>query len=119
LNVAQVLAQLGGGKIALTLPATSDIPATVNTHMGKYPPFPLQLVSEADLDDTVEAVDILNQDKELGKAIYGEFLPEALKNGQIKPAPKAEIVGHGIEHVQTAVDKLKAGVSGTKLVVTL
>ena len=35
LNVAQILAQLGGGKIALTLPATTEIPATVDVNMGE------------------------------------------------------------------------------------
>ncbi|KAJ9605064.1 hypothetical protein H2200_010454 [Cladophialophora chaetospira] len=100
LNVAQVLAQLGGGKIALTLPATQEIPATVNVNM-------------------IIAVFILTQDKALGKAIYNDFLPDALKSGRIKPAPTADVVGHGVEHIQAAVDKLKAGVSGSKIVVTL
>ena len=67
----------------------------------------------------MEATSILNQDKALGRAIYGDFLPDALKNGQIKPAPQPDVVGHGIEHIQAAVDKLKAGVSGSKIVVAL
>lgn len=62
---------------------------------------------------------ILEQDKDLGKAIYNDFLPGALKSGRIKSAPNADVVGHGVEHVQGAVDKLKAGVSGSKIVVTL
>ena len=42
LNVAQVLAQLGGGKLALSLPATPEIPATVNASMGGYILAPFQ-----------------------------------------------------------------------------
>ncbi|OCT46726.1 Zinc-binding alcohol dehydrogenase domain-containing protein cipB [Cladophialophora carrionii] len=100
LNVAQVLAQLGGGRIALTLPATPDMPATVNARM-------------------IFAAFILSQDKALGREIYGDFLPAALNDGRIKPAPSADVVGHGVEHIQAAVDKLRAGVSGSKVVVTL
>ena len=75
--------------------------------------------SWADRTFAVIAAFILSQDKALGKAIYGDFLPEALKSGRVKPAPKADVVGHGVEHIQAAVDKLKAGVSGSKVVVTL
>ncbi|KIW72390.1 hypothetical protein PV04_00587 [Phialophora macrospora] len=100
LNIAQVLAQLGGGRMALTLPATPDIPATVDVKM-------------------VFAVFILDQDKALGRAIYGDFLPAALKDGRIKPAPRADVVGNGVEHIQAAAVKLRAGVSGSKVVVTL
>ena len=35
LNVAQVLAQLGGGKMAITLPADPNIPSTVDARMSK------------------------------------------------------------------------------------
>ena len=55
----------------------------------------------------------------MGKEIYSNFLPDALKSGRIKPAPQADVVGHAVEHIQAAVDKLKAGVSGSKVVVTL
>ncbi|KIX95905.1 uncharacterized protein Z520_08160 [Fonsecaea multimorphosa CBS 102226] len=100
LNVAQVLAQLGGGKMTVVLPPIEELPATVQAS-GIY------------------AVTILQQDKALGKAIYGEFLPRALEQGTIKPAPSSDVVGHGVEHIQGAVEKLRAGVSGSKVVVTL
>lgn len=51
--------------------------------------------------------------------VYHDFLPGALERGQVKPAPKPEIVGHGLDYVQTAVDKMREGVSGKKLVFTL
>ncbi len=62
---------------------------------------------------------ILTQEKQLGEAIYHEFLPSALKTGQIKPAPRPDVVGHGLEYLQTALDRSRAGVSASKLVVTL
>lgn len=35
LNTAQVLGQLGGGKMATALPASDEIPATVTAKSGK------------------------------------------------------------------------------------
>lgn len=51
--------------------------------------------------------------------MWEDFLPEALASGQFVPAPPAEIVGHGIESVEDACQKQKAGVSAKKIVVTL
>jgi len=48
-----------------------------------------------------------------------DFLPKALVNGQLKPKPDPEAVGHGLEALQGALDKLKAGVSAKKIVVSL
>jgi hypothetical protein len=59
------------------------------------------------------------QDKALGNAIYHDFLPAALKSGQIRPLPKPEVVGNGVESIQAALDKQRAGVSAVKIVVTL
>ncbi|KAI0845065.1 GroES-like protein [Daldinia vernicosa] len=55
----------------------------------------------------------------VGKAIYNDFLPAALKEGTYVPAPEPKIVGKGVEKIQEAVDLIKKGVSATKLVVTL
>ncbi|KIW84486.1 hypothetical protein Z517_03736 [Fonsecaea pedrosoi CBS 271.37] len=100
LNVTQVLAQLGGGRMAVALPPIEELPATVQVN-------------------GIFAVSILQQDKALGKAIYADFLPRALEQGLIKPAPPSDVVGHGVEHIQGALEKLRAGVSGSKVVVTL
>ena len=56
---------------------------------------------------------------EVGKAIYEDFLPEALEQNKFRPAPEPQIVEHGLEHVQKAMDMNKKGVSAKKLVVTL
>ncbi|KAK8037493.1 zinc-binding oxidoreductase CipB [Apiospora marii] len=56
---------------------------------------------------------------EVGKAIYEDFLPRALATGRFVAAPEPEVVGKGLEFVQTALDRLKRGVSAKKLVVEI
>lgn len=56
---------------------------------------------------------------ELGRAIYEDFLPRALATGRFVAAPEPEVVGRGLEFVQTALDRLKRGVSAKKLVVEI
>ncbi|KAK7900301.1 hypothetical protein LTR67_004047 [Exophiala xenobiotica] len=56
---------------------------------------------------------------ELGPLIYGEFLPKALAEKTFVPAPDPEVVGHGLENVQKAMDIQSKGISAKKIVVTL
>ncbi|KAK5220665.1 hypothetical protein LTR72_007287 [Exophiala xenobiotica] len=56
---------------------------------------------------------------ELGPLLYGEFLPKALAEKTFVPAPDPEVVGHGLENVQKAMDIQSKGVSAKKIVVTL
>jgi hypothetical protein len=100
MQMARVLAELGGGTIVSVLDPPSDIPATVN---AKH----------------VVAALIITAKPHIAKAIYGDFLPAALKSGQVVPAPRPKVIGHGLEHLQAGFDELKKGVSATKLVVTL
>lgn len=126
MQTAQVIAQFGGGILASVLPPAEDIPATVQGKMGKSSsllsfrdPFS-NLLSLLTSHSTVFALTIFYESNSfVGKAIYEDFLPQALASGQIKPMPPAEIVGHGIEKVQEAGQKQKAGVSAKKIVVTL
>lgn len=53
---------------------------------------------------------------ELGSWLFNDYLPSAIKNKTIVPAPKIEIVEGGVAAAQKALDLLKAGVSATKLV---
>lgn len=62
---------------------------------------------------------IFLQEPAIGKAVYGDFLPKALKTGQLKPAPPAKVVGSGLDNLQLGVDTWKKGASATKFVVTL
>lgn len=59
------------------------------------------------------------KDDEVGPMIYREFLPQALAARTFVPAPPAKVVGQGLEMLQAALEALKAGVSATKIVVTL
>ena len=55
----------------------------------------------------------------ISKYIFTDFLPKALQAGTFKAAPEPQVVGTGLEAVQTAFDLQKQGVSAKKLVVTL
>ncbi|KAI1775076.1 GroES-like protein [Hypoxylon cercidicola] len=60
------------------------------------------------------------KDNEVGPMVWGQYLPAALAQKKFQPAPKALVVGHGLEHVQAALDKGKmGGVSAQKMVITL
>ena len=59
------------------------------------------------------------KDDQVGPAIYSEFLPAALANGTYRAAPDAVIVGQGLESIPKAIDQLRAGVSASKLVVSI
>ena len=55
----------------------------------------------------------------VGKAIYADFLPEALAKGTFIPSPEPLVVGQGLESIQAACDIQKKGVSARKIVVRL
>jgi NADPH:quinone reductase-like Zn-dependent oxidoreductase len=59
------------------------------------------------------------KDTGIADAVFVDFLPEALAQGKYRPAPQAEIVGHGLQSLQKGLDILRKGVSAKKLVVTL
>jgi hypothetical protein len=58
-------------------------------------------------------------DNGLGKFLFEEFLEGALEGGRVVPSPKCEVLGRGLENVQVGFERLRAGVSARKLVVTL
>ncbi|MCI4658893.1 zinc-binding alcohol dehydrogenase family protein [Cryobacterium zhongshanensis] len=55
----------------------------------------------------------------VGPAIFRDFLPVALSTGQFRPAPDPRVFGIGLDQVPGALAALRAGVSATKLVVTV
>lgn len=59
------------------------------------------------------------KDNHVGKAIYEDFLPKALKAGSFIPAPPARVTGTGLGEIQAGVDLVNIGTSGSKIVVTL
>lgn len=67
--------------------------------------------------DTVFATTIKNNS--IGAAIMQGYLPGALQDGSFVPWPAPTVIGHGLEQIQDGLDRLKQGVSASKLVVTL
>ncbi|MDP9028503.1 MAG: zinc-binding alcohol dehydrogenase family protein [Actinomycetota bacterium] len=59
------------------------------------------------------------KDNEVGPAIFADFLPGALASGSYRAAPPATVVGQGLEAIPAAIEQFKAGVSASKLVVTI
>ncbi|KAI9660443.1 MAG: hypothetical protein M1821_009793 [Bathelium mastoideum] len=59
------------------------------------------------------------KDNGMGKAVFAEFLPRALAEGKFVAAPEPEVVGHGLESVQSGIDTWKKGVSAKKVVISL
>jgi NADPH:quinone reductase-like Zn-dependent oxidoreductase len=59
------------------------------------------------------------KDNGIAEAVFVDFLPQALAEGRYKPAPRAEVVGTGLESLQKGLGILREGVSAKKLVVTL
>ncbi|MEH3089462.1 MAG: zinc-binding alcohol dehydrogenase family protein [Microbacterium arborescens] len=56
---------------------------------------------------------------EVGPMLWEHYLPTAIADGRHRCAPEPEIVGVGLDAVQPALDRLRAGVSARKLVVRL
>lgn len=62
---------------------------------------------------------IIQDDPEVAKAIFRDFLPNALKRGLVKPAPQAHVIGEGLDKIQSGIDMVKKGVMGHKVVVEI
>jgi NADPH:quinone reductase-like Zn-dependent oxidoreductase len=59
------------------------------------------------------------KDNEVGPAIYCDFLPAALASGAYRAEPVATVVGDGLTSIPAALDRLREGISATKLVVRI
>ena len=58
-------------------------------------------------------------DNEVGRAIFADFLPSALADGRYIAAPPAEVVGAGLDAIETGFEVQKKGMSAKKVVVSL
>jgi NADPH:quinone reductase-like Zn-dependent oxidoreductase len=116
---AEILSQLGGGKIAtvLTAPATG-LPSNVTTVQGEKDVFSSPLYADAD-KLAVNAVAIAVDQKEVGDAVWRKYVPAALAGGQLLAKPDPHVIKGGLPHVQQALDTLHRGVSAAKVVVEL
>lgn len=59
------------------------------------------------------------KDNHVGKAVYENWLPKALKAGTFVPLPKPLVAGKGLESIQGAIDLQAKGTSARKVIVTL
>jgi len=59
------------------------------------------------------------KNNEVSQLIYDQFLPAALADGRYQAAPKGQVVGNGLQHLQQALDLQRKGVSAAKVVVTM
>jgi len=99
---SSILEQAGGDKkLALVLPGTE-------AHASKG------IDAKA-----VFAVTVFTDYEEVGQAVWGRFVPEALKSGALKPLPEALVIGKGLDKIQAGMEKNKEGVSAKKVVVDL
>lgn len=56
---------------------------------------------------------------EIGPMIYRDFIGPVLTEGRYVPAPKAQVVGEGLDGIPDALEKQPQDVSARKLVVRL
>lgn len=56
---------------------------------------------------------------EVGRHVWGKWLPSALQQGSIKWVPKPVVYGKGLEQLQDAINRNFEGVSGEKIVVDM
>jgi NADPH:quinone reductase-like Zn-dependent oxidoreductase len=59
------------------------------------------------------------KNNEVSHAIYRDFLPAALAEGRYRAAPEPRVIGHGLQHLQRALDIQREGVSAQKIVITI
>ncbi|KAF2875109.1 putative quinone oxidoreductase [Massariosphaeria phaeospora] len=94
-NDLAILEKLGGGHLACSHPPPAKgVPENVKAGM-------------------IFAVN------DIATPVWTNFVTPALEAGQIKCLPPPTVVGKGLEHINEALKKSKAGVSATKLVVEL
>lgn len=97
---ASVLHALGGGKIASVGTAPDDLFNDVTAAR----------IAAGSMDD---------QEPEISKKIWSDYIPSALKSGKFVPSPKALVVGKGLEEVQKGLDRQKQGVSARKVEIVI
>lgn len=81
---------------------------------------PLREAAPEGLDvQGVHALSIATKHKEVGEAVWGKFVPSALRDGKLKFLPEALVVGKGLEKIQEGLNVQKKGVSAKKVVIEL
>jgi len=68
---------------------------------------------------SVFAVSVAFDDKFIGDAVWGQWVPEALEKGTLKAVPEPLVVGKGLDAVQKGFEEQRKGVSFRKVVIEL
>ncbi|MCJ1399669.1 hypothetical protein MMC11_002871 [Xylographa trunciseda] len=106
------------------LQATLDVlKETKGSTAAKVAYSPMLAPDHPTLDNTeitfnFPSMDPAVRDKHMYQCFHG-WLQEGLRSGSVVPSPNIQVEGGGLEGLNAALDKLKAGVSGTKLVVPI
>jgi hypothetical protein len=56
---------------------------------------------------------------DVGKAIYVDFLPQALAEQRYRIAPEPQVVGSGLDAIEDGLEVQRKGVSARKVVISL
>ncbi|KAF4991961.1 hypothetical protein FGRMN_7515 [Fusarium graminum] len=80
---------------------------------------PLTMVPRFPLPEGIETKFVVPLEDKHAPWAFNEYLTKALEDGSFVPAPKPQVTGHGLESLQRAMDIFSAGVSATKIVVTV
>jgi NADPH:quinone reductase-like Zn-dependent oxidoreductase len=89
-----ILGKLGGNNLACVHPPPNDVPEAIKAGM-------------------IFAVN------DVATPVWRDYVTPALQSGKLKCLPAPTVVGKGLECIDEALKKCKAGVSATKLVVEL
>lgn len=57
--------------------------------------------------------------KHAANAVWRDYVPDALRTGQLKALPEPMVVGKGLQNIQHAMDVQRGGVSAKKVVVSI
>ncbi|ROW16353.1 hypothetical protein VPNG_02743 [Cytospora leucostoma] len=108
------------GALQLTLDVLKETKGDAVAKVAHSPILPLDhpTLDKTEIKFNWPPVDAAARDKHIQQVFHG-WLQGGLKSGSVIPSPAIQVEGGGLEGLNTALDKLKAGVSGTKIVVPI
>lgn len=104
-------------------PTLDVLKVTKGNAVAKVAHTPALLPEAPTLDGTeitfnMPPMDVPERNKHMYKCFHG-WLQNGLKSGTVVPSPQIQVEGGGLEGLNKALDTLKAGVSGAKIIVQI